>query len=58
MKGLLFLLPLLLVVALVYEATHEEKMSLIFRKGLKLFVMLAGGIILLAAVVMIIGRYF
>ena len=58
MKGLLYLLPLCLTVSLVYEATHEEGMRAIFRKGLKLFVMLAGGIIVLAAVTMILGRYF
>ncbi len=58
MKGLLFLLPLCLVVALVYEATHEEGLRPIFLKGLKLFAMLAGGILVLAAVTMILGRYF
>lgn len=57
MKGLLYLLPLCLTVSLIYEATHEEDMRIIFAKGLKLFVMLSGGIILLAAAVMIIGRY-
>jgi len=57
-KGLLFLLPLCLVVSLIYEATHEERMSLIFLKGLKFFVMLSGGIIILAAVMMLLGRYF
>ncbi len=58
MKGLLFLLPLCLVVGLVYEATHEERMRAIFRKGLKLFAMLTAGIIVLAAITMILGRYF
>lgn len=57
MKGLLYLLPLCLVVGLVYEATHEERMSVIFVKGLKLFFMLAGGIVLLAAVMMLLGRW-
>ena len=57
MKGLLFLLPLCMVVSLVYEATHEEEIRAIFLKGLKLFVMLSGGIIVLAAVAMILGRY-
>jgi hypothetical protein len=55
-KGLLFLLPLCLAVSLVYEATHEEQMSLIVRKGLKMFAMLSGGIILLAAVSLLLGR--
>ena len=58
MKGLLTLLPLCLVVALVYEATHGEDLRAIFLKGLKLFATLTGGIILLAAVTMIVGRYF
>ena len=58
MKGLLTLLPLCLVVSLVYEATHEEDMRAIVRKGVRLFVMLTGGIIVLAAVAMILGRYF
>ena len=57
MKGLLSLLPLCLAVSLVYEATHAEEMRVIFAKGLKLFAWLAGGIIVLAAVTMILGRY-
>jgi hypothetical protein len=57
-KGLLYLLPLCLAVSLVYEATHEERMPIIVRKGLRLFVMLSGGIIVLAAIAMILGRYF
>ena len=68
MRGLLYLLPLCLVVSIVYEATHEEdtpnaisrvggpQMSRIFRKGLKLFVMLSGGIVILAALMLTLGR--
>lgn len=56
MKGFLYLLPLCLVVSIVYEATHEEQMSLILRKGLKLFVMLGGGIVALAGVMLVLGR--
>ncbi len=56
MRGLVFLLPLCLAVSLVYEATHSEDMRVIFVKGLKLFAWLAGGIILLAAITMILGR--
>lgn len=55
-KDLLYLLPLCLVVSLVYEATHEEEMRRIFRKGLFLFVKLAGGVILLAALMLVLGR--
>jgi len=55
-KGFLYLLPLCLVVSIVYEATHEEQMSLILRKGLKLFVMLGGGIVALAGVMLVLGR--
>jgi len=57
MIDLFYLLPLCLVVSLVYEATHEEEMSRIFAKGLRLFVMLSGGIVLLAAVMLFLGRY-
>lgn len=57
MKGLLFLLPLCLVVSLVYEATHEEQMSRILRKGCRLFVMLSGGIVLLAALTLVLGYF-
>jgi hypothetical protein len=56
MSGLLYLLPLCLVVSLVYEATHEEEMSRIWRKGLKLFVMLAGSLVALAGVMLALGR--
>lgn len=57
MTGLLYLLPLCLVVSLVYEATHEERMSRIFLKGIKLFAMLSGGIVVLAALMLVLGRY-
>ena len=57
MIGLLYLLPLCLVVSLVYEATHEEQMSRIFRKGLTLFVKLAVGIVLLAVLALALGHW-
>ena len=57
MRGLLYLLPLCLVVSIVYEATHEEQMSRIFRKGLMLFVKLSVGIVLLAVLALALGRF-
>jgi hypothetical protein len=56
MKDLLYLLPLCLVVSIVYEATHEEEMPRILRKGLRLFITMSGGIVLLAAVMLVLGR--
>jgi len=56
-SDLIYLLPLCLVVSLVYEGTHEEQMSIIFRKGLKFFVMLSVGIVLLAALMLLLGRF-
>ena len=57
MIDLLFLLPLCFVVSLVYEATHEEEISRIFRKGFRLWIMLTGGILLLAAALWILDRF-
>lgn len=57
MIDLLFLLPLCFVVSLVYEATHSEQMSRIFRRGLRLWIMLTGGIVLLAAVLYLLDRF-
>ena len=55
MSGLLYLLPLCLAVSIVYEATHEEEMSLIWRKGLKLFVMLSASLVALAGLMLVLG---
>jgi hypothetical protein len=55
--GLAYLLPLCLAVSLVYEATHGEDMAAIFSKGLKLFVMLSGGIIGLAVLMFLFGKF-
>ncbi len=57
MTDLLFLLPICLAVSLVYEATHETEMSRIFKRGLRMFVVLSTGIILLAALMLLLGRY-
>jgi hypothetical protein len=43
-------------VSIVYEATHEEEMSLIWRKGLKLFVMLSASLVALAGLMLVLGR--
>ena len=51
MTDLLFLLPLCLAVSLVYEATHETEMSRIFKRGLRMFVML------LAALMLLLGKH-
>lgn len=56
MSGLFYLLPLCLVVSIVYEATHEEEMSRIWRKGARLFVMLAASLVALAGLMLALGR--
>ncbi|HUW58099.1 MAG TPA: hypothetical protein VMZ92_15785 [Planctomycetota bacterium] len=56
MIDLVYLLPLCLVVGLVYEGTHEDDMKVIVRKGLKFTVLLAAGTVLLAAVMLVLGR--
>ena len=56
MIDLVYLLPLCLVVGLVYEGTHEDDMHVIVRKGLKFFVMLSAGTVLLAAIMLVLGR--
>ena len=57
MIDLLFLLPLCLAVSLVYEATHEEEMSRIFKRGLRMFAVRTTGIILLAGLMLLLGKY-
>ena len=56
MIGLAYLLPLCLVVSLVYEATHSEDVKVILRKGLRLFVTMSVGLVLLAAVMLLLGH--
>lgn len=56
MTGLAYLLPLVFVVSLVYEATHAEDMPVILRKGLRLFLTMSVGLVLLAAVMLLLGR--
>jgi len=56
MIGLAYLLPLCFVVSFVYEATHSEDMTVILRKGLRLFVTMSVGLVLLAAVMLLLGH--
>ena len=53
MIDLLYLIPLCIVGSLVYEATHEEEMKRIFLRGVRLSAMLTGGILLLAAALLV-----
>ena len=57
MMDLVYLIPLCIVVSFVYEATHEEEMPRILRKGLRLSVMLTGGIVLFAVALYFLDRY-
>jgi hypothetical protein len=57
MTDLFYLVPLCIVVSLVYEATHTESMSVVFRRGARLSVMLVGGIVGLAALLMVLEQF-
>jgi len=58
MIDLVFLIPLCVVVSFVYEATHEEEMSRIVRKGVRMSVLMTGGIILFAAALQLVDWLF